>query len=105
MRTKRRVADFGVGALQLAPRGGHAPCDLVEREVALVLVGDDRHRLLEEAGAQSDGGRSLLGHQRYVRIVCPRGCVMTSTASQAGASALFVARWARPPTARLVGSH
>ena len=34
MRAERRVADLGVGALQLAPRGRDAAGDVVERKVA-----------------------------------------------------------------------
>ena len=61
------VADLGVGALQLAARGGDAAGDVVEREVGGVLGLDDRDRVLEEAGPVADGGGSL--HRHHVRAL------------------------------------
>ena len=56
---ERRPADLGEGALQLAPRGRHAARDVVEREVLGVLGVHDRRGVLEQAGAEADGGGSL----------------------------------------------
>ena len=39
---ERRVADLGVGALELAARGRDAPRDVVERQIGAVLGLDDR---------------------------------------------------------------
>ena len=54
-----RLADLGVGALQLAARGGDAAGDVVERQVGGVLGLDDGDGVLEEARAVADGGWSL----------------------------------------------
>src|SRR3954452_25339913 len=62
---ERRVADLGVGALQLAARRRDAAGDVVEREVGGVLGLDDRGGVLEEARAVADGGRSVHRYQLY----------------------------------------
>ncbi len=56
-----RVADLGVGALQLASRGRDAARDVVERQVGAVLGLDDGYRVTEEARAMTDRGWALNG--------------------------------------------
>jgi hypothetical protein len=56
---ERRVADLGVGALELAAAGGYPPRDVVEAEIGGELGLDDRGGLLEEARAMSDCGGAL----------------------------------------------
>src|SRR6185436_11391157 len=67
------LTDLGVGALQLAPRGGDPAGDVVEREVAAVLLVDDLRGLLEEARAKSDRCRSLRGHVGFYAGGSPGG--------------------------------
>ena len=69
---ERGVADLGVRALELAARGRDAARDVVEREVAGVLLLDDRDGVLEQAGAVADGGGSLNGHA-WIRPDAPTG--------------------------------
>src|ERR687897_590679 len=57
-----RVPDLGVGALQLAARGGDAAGDVVQGELGRVLALHDRGRILEQARSEGDGGGSLRGH-------------------------------------------
>ena len=57
-----RVADLGVGALQLAARGGDAAGDVVEREVGGVLLLDDRDGVLEEARCEGGRWRGVAWH-------------------------------------------
>ena len=59
---ERRVADLGVGALQLAARGRDAAGDVVEGEVARVVLLDDRDGVVEQAGPVADGVGALSGH-------------------------------------------
>src|SRR3954469_24946078 len=54
-----RPADLAVRALELAPRGGDAAGDVVERDLSRVLGLDDRDGVLEEAGPVADGGGPL----------------------------------------------
>src|SRR3954447_21394563 len=54
MLAERRVPDLAVGALELAPRGRHAPRDVVEGEIGAVFLRDDRGGVVEEAGAELD---------------------------------------------------
>src|SRR5215207_8255470 len=61
------VADLGVSPLELAPGGRDPAGDLVEREVAAVLVVDDLRGLLEEAGPEADRCRALNGHVTSTR--------------------------------------
>ena len=67
------LPDLGVGALQLAAGGRDPARDLVEREVAAVLLVDDLRGLLEQARAESDRCRSLRGHVRSYAGGSPRG--------------------------------
>ena len=65
MLAERRVADLGVGTLELAPRGGDAACDVVQAQLVGVLDGDDGRGVLVEAGAVADGGWTL--HKDFQR--------------------------------------
>jgi hypothetical protein len=64
---ERRVADLGVGALELPARRGDAARDVVEREVGREVLLDDRDGLLEEAGPMADRRGALRGHIRHTR--------------------------------------
>src|SRR4051812_31893915 len=57
-----RVADLGVGALQLAARRRDAARDVVEREVGGELLVHDRDRVLEERRPVVDRRRSVRRH-------------------------------------------
>ena len=78
MRTRVRwsrnvvFADLGVGALQLAARGGDAAGDVVEREVEPYSA-HDRDGVLVEARAQRDGGGALGRHVGRIRPIARRG--------------------------------
>src|SRR3954454_10160076 len=66
-----RPSDLGVGALQLAARGGDAAGDVVEGEIGAELLLDDGGRVLEEAGAEADRRGSLRWH-RPLYVAPPR---------------------------------
>jgi len=70
-----RVADLGEHALDLTPRGRYAAGDLVELEVARVLVVNNPRRFLIQAPSQGFCGGALKGHVRgEVREAGAQGC-------------------------------
>jgi hypothetical protein len=52
---KRGVADLGVRALELSARRGHAPGDVIKREVVRVFGLHDRDGVFEKRGPEVDG--------------------------------------------------
>src|SRR5918992_3938191 len=56
---ERRPTDLGVGALELAARGGDSAGDQLERQLARVLALDDRRRVGEDARPELHRGRTL----------------------------------------------
>ena len=56
------VPDLKVDALQLTPGRGNAMRDLVEAEIASVLLIDDRDGVREDLGAVAQRVRSVVGH-------------------------------------------
>jgi hypothetical protein len=84
---ERRPADLGEDALELTPRGGHAPRDIAGSEVLRVLALQDGDRVIEDRAPRGARRGCLAVHPRSLsgrRESAVKGAVRDQPSAGAG---------------------